>query len=388
MVCVNVGGLLLARIAQARRDAAMRRALGASRARIACQWTVESVLVAAIGGVVGLVLAAAAMPALVRWLSPLIGFGGFGRPPTLDVSFDLRIAAFGVAAILAHRHLGRARPYALVDEERHLRGAEGVDRRSRNRPDSIRAQRRSDRDDHGAAARRRASSSTRSTVSKAVDAGFDRELLVRFAIDPRLADYDGPAAAALQRRLLEETARLPGVQAAAITGTPVMQGMGMVMVVTPPGGPPDIDGAWNTSVNRVTAGYFATMGIELLSGAVFDDEQAPPKGPRPWSSMRRSRAASSATKTPSDVNSTGAGIQDAERTESSASSQDASYRSLREANPPIFYVNPLSFPPRFAGDFSLLVENDDPGGHHRPRSRAGAFDRPGAARDRCRDDVR
>jgi predicted permease len=100
MVCVNVGGLLLARIMQARRETAVRRALGASRARIACQWIVESMLVAAIGGVVGLVLAAVAMPALVRWLSPLIGFGGFGQPPTLEVSFDLRIAAFGGAAML------------------------------------------------------------------------------------------------------------------------------------------------------------------------------------------------------------------------------------------------------------------------------------------------
>jgi ABC-type antimicrobial peptide transport system permease subunit len=101
MVCLNVGGLLLARIALARRDTAVRRALGASRTRIACQWVVESLLVAAIGGAAGLALAAAALPVLVRWLAPLIGFGGFGRTATLDVPFDLRVAAFGAVAMLA-----------------------------------------------------------------------------------------------------------------------------------------------------------------------------------------------------------------------------------------------------------------------------------------------
>jgi hypothetical protein len=180
---------------------------------------------------------------------------------------------------------------------------------------------------------------------------------VRFAIDPRLAN-DGPAAALQQ--LLEETTRLPGVQAAGITGTPVMQGIGQVMVVTPPGGPPDTDGAWNTNVNRVTAGYFATMGIELVSGAVFDDAQVSAEEPTPVVVN-----AAFARRFFADEDAVG-GVFDMGREFKRPSYRivgvvaDANYRSLREANPPIFYVNPLSLPPQFAGDFSLLARTTTP----------------------------
>jgi predicted permease len=194
----------------------------------------------------------------------------------------------------------------------------------------------------------------------AVDAGFDRELLVRFVIDPQLADYDWPAATGLQRRLLEETPRLPGVDAAAITGTPVMQGIGTVMVVTPPGGPPDIEGAWNTNVNNVTAGYFATMGIELVSGAVFDDEQRAGEGPTPTvvnaAFARRFFPGEDAVGRVFDVGR-----------EFKAPSYrvvgvvaDANYRSLREVEPPIFYVNPLGGQQRSAGSFNLIVRTTTP----------------------------
>jgi hypothetical protein len=179
-------------------------------------------------------------------------------------------------------------------------------------------------------------------------------------VEPQLADYDGPAAAVLQRRLLEETTRLPGVQAAAITGTPVMQGIGVVMVVTPPGGPPDIDSAWNTNVNRVTASYFATMGIELSSGAVFDDQQGSAEGPTPAvvnaAFARRFFPGEDAVGRVFDMGR-----------EFKAPSYrvvgvvaDANYRSLREVEPPIFYVNPLGEQQRFAGAFNLIVRTATP----------------------------
>jgi predicted permease len=358
MVCVNVGGLLLARIAQARRDAALRRALGASRARIVSQWTVESVLLAAIGGVVGLVLAAAAMPPLVRWLSPLISFGGFGRPPTLEVSFDLRIAAFGLVAILATGFVAALVPtlwWTRRDTYAALKAS--IDDRETGRLQS-------------ALSVLQIAMTTVLLLGgglllhtldrlKAVDAGFDRELLVRVAIDPRLAGYGGPTADALQRRLLEETARLPGVQAAAITGSPVMQGLGAVMVVAPPGGPPAIDSAWNTTVNSVTANYFATMGIELLSGTIFDDERAP-EGPTPVvvnaAFQRRFFG---------DEDAVGREFDRGREFKTPTYRivgvvEDANFRSLRETNPPIFYANPLNFPPQLAGDFSLLVRTATP----------------------------
>jgi predicted permease len=361
MVCLNVGGLLLARIAQAKRDAAMRRALGASRTRIACQWTVESLLVAAIGGIGGLALAAGALPVLVRWLAPLIGFGGFGRAATLDVAFDLRVAAFGAVAMLGTGILAALLPaFSSLRKDAYVTLKASSDDRETRRLQS-------------------ALSVVQIAISTVllfaggltlhslerlddVDAGFDRELLVRFAFDTQLAKYDGPATAALQRRLLEETPRLPGVEAAAITHSPAMQGIGAVLTLTPPGGPPEIDSAWNTTFNNVTEGYFATMGIELSSGTlVDDDEQVSADGPVPIvvnaAFARRFFASVDVVGRVLDM---GREFK-TPRYRIVGVVEDANYRSLREANPPIFYANPLASPQQFPGTFSLLVRTATPG---------------------------
>ncbi|HEU4620115.1 MAG TPA: ABC transporter permease, partial [Gammaproteobacteria bacterium] len=371
MVCLNVGGLLLARITQARKDAAMRRALGASRLRIAGQWTAESLLVTAIGGAAGLALAAAAVPVLIRWLSPLIGFGSFGQAPALEVSFDLRIAAFGAGAMLGTGILAALVPVIWgAREDAYATLKASIDDRESRRIQS-------------------ALTVVQIAISAvlllggglllhsldrlaAVDPGFDRERLVRFELDPRLADYTGPAAAAFERRLLDEIGRLPSVEAAALTETPVMQGFGQVMVVSPPGGPPDVEGAWNTNLNRVTAGYFATMGIELSSGGVFDDE---PASAEAFGNGQTSAVAPAPI--PVVVNAAFArrffGGEDAVGRVFDVGREfkkptyrivgvvaDANYRSLREADPPICYMNPLSQPQTNAGAFSLLVRTTTP----------------------------
>jgi putative ABC transport system permease protein len=90
IACVNVTNLLLAYGAQRRGELAMRAALGAGRAQLVRQLLTESVLLAAIGGALGMVVAEAGVRALVALSPP-------GLPRVSAIRVDGTVFAFGVA---------------------------------------------------------------------------------------------------------------------------------------------------------------------------------------------------------------------------------------------------------------------------------------------------
>jgi len=92
IACANIANLMLARFAGRRREIAARFALGATRFHIVRQLVTESMLVAVLGGIVGLLLA--------QWaLTALIAFGGNLIPRALEIRIDP--LALGFALIMS-----------------------------------------------------------------------------------------------------------------------------------------------------------------------------------------------------------------------------------------------------------------------------------------------
>ena len=117
IACGNVASLLISRASARDREIAIRLSIGAGRTRVVRQLLVETLLLASVGGVLGLLVAAWGRDLLVTM---------FTRGATivdLDAGFDWRVLAFSVGDHRGQRHRGRHRAGAA----RHARRAGRVD---------------------------------------------------------------------------------------------------------------------------------------------------------------------------------------------------------------------------------------------------------------------
>jgi putative ABC transport system permease protein len=268
IACVNVANLMLARGESRRKEIAIRSAMGASRTRVTRQALTESLLFAIVGGLLGLLAAVGGVGAL-RALAP-------GSVPRVDeVSVDPMVVLFAMAVTLITGVLfGTGPALRAVREDAAESLKEGGKTSSGNARGLGRARRTLAVSEIALAlvALSGAGLMIRSLWHlQAIDLGFrpDHVLAVRLAPPQRYADG---SATALYSRILERIRALPEVvKAAAVEDLPITDGNSMWSML--------VDNAPMTTVakapaampQKVTPGYFETMGIGLVKGRTFTD---------------------------------------------------------------------------------------------------------------------
>ena len=265
IACANIANLMLARGAQRRPEFAMRIALGAGRLRIVRQLLVESLLLAAIGGLCGLLLA--------RWAAGfLVSYMSAGRTPiVLDLGMDLRMLTFTAAISILTAIL-----FGLVPALRVTVTEFTPPRHSRSRgrfhlpPGKILAV--------GQVALSlvllvSAGLFLRSLRNlNGLDEGFPRQSVIVVRVEPTGSNQRDPLVAQRLNRsytdLLERVRTIPGVRSAS---------MGNVSPLKPESGANagTIQTA-DVSAQAVYPGYFETLGQKLLAGRDFDEGDVGP----------------------------------------------------------------------------------------------------------------
>ncbi|HEX8652691.1 MAG TPA: ABC transporter permease [Pyrinomonadaceae bacterium] len=272
IACANVANLLLARAAAREKEIALRAALGAQRLRIVRQLLTESVLLAVLGSLLGLVFAWWGMGALVA-ISPrdLVNLHGVGLNLTV-LAWTLAVSLvtgiiFGLAPALEATRLNLN---DALKEGGKGAGGQGSTRSRRLRNALVVAE-------VALALVLLASAGllVKSFVRlQKIDTGFNTENVLTMVV--RLPDSkykEDPQFVAFFRQAMERIRTLPGVRAVGMVNyLPLYGGLGSATGFTIEGRPAPPPGEEPSTNVRVTdADYFSAMGIPLLRGRNFTD---------------------------------------------------------------------------------------------------------------------
>ncbi len=262
MACANIANLLLSKAAARRREIAVRLAIGAGRGRIVRQMLTEGLLLALMGGALGVVLAYWSANALVTMMS------NGGPRMALDISADGRVLGFALAVSLAACLLFSLAP-AWQSTRQGQQPALAEVRGSRWRLGK------------GLMVAQIAISLVlligaglfgRTLFNMySLDAGFDRHNVLLFSANFKKAGYKDDRLRVAQERVIAELKSLPGVTAASMALMPPVSGGGW-------DGDVDVEGYTygrgedkTSHLNAAGPGYFKLMGTPVLMGREFDE---------------------------------------------------------------------------------------------------------------------
>ena len=267
IACANVANLSLVRAEGRQREMAVRAAMGATRGRLARGFLLESVVLAAVGGALGVAAAWAGAPVLLRAAPPEL--------PRLDqISMDGTVLVFALGAAFLSALLFGAAPALRHD----IAGLLGV-LRSAGRGSTEGRERHHLRNVLvvGQTALAMVLLVGGGLLAKSfwevrrIDPGFDTDGILTFRLSLPGQQYSGAVElAAFHQQLLDRLRGLPGVTSAgAISALPLAESAAGTAyeiedIPTPAGELPPM--FW---YKYASPGYFETMGISVVVGRAF-----------------------------------------------------------------------------------------------------------------------
>jgi predicted permease len=270
IACLNVANLMLARATARHQEIAMRLSLGASRWRLVRQLLTESLLLAVVGGALGLALATIGANILVAMVS------GDAQGIALRLDPDRRILLFTAGVSITSGLLSGLIP-ALQGTRRGIQ--------------------------HGLREMRSTSGARRKLAAKALVAvqiavslvllvgcglflrtlynlktstlGYDPAGLVMVRVDPVAAGYRGEEIGRAIVALMHRLAALPDVKAATFSENGLFGGVESGTSIEIPGFTPSSDDDTQVRFDQAGPGFFTHAGIPLLMGRDFTEQDRP-----------------------------------------------------------------------------------------------------------------
>ncbi len=347
IVCANVANLLLSRATARQRELSIRLSMGATRGRLVRQLLTESVLLASIGGALGILVGywgAQLLPGVLGQTSPLdwrvLGFVVavtvatgvvFGMAPAL------RATGINVNTALkeSSRSVARSRTFVgkmllavqvavslvvLIGAGLFLRTVQNL---------------------------------------REVDVGFDPQNLVLFHVDPRMIQYDRARALGLFKSIVDRVAAVPGVRAVTFSHVPLLSGGRNSTGIF-------VDGRAYDPARRnhdngthrlvVWPNFFETMGMPLIVGRGFSQRDS--EGAQKVAVVNQAAARKFFPGENPIGRRFGHSIETSGELEIVGVLRDAKYDTMRDPAPPTMYVpypqatsiNNAVFEVRTAGD--------------------------------------
>jgi predicted permease len=260
IACANVSNLMLARSAARRKEIAVRLALGASRLRLVRLLLTESLLLAVLGALIGLLLAVSLPPVLLSVI-PEAGLDVDFKPNLTVFAYMFLISlitgvVFGLAPAIQSTKPG------LTDALKATRSGQRVSR-SRLRNLLVVGQ---------------VAVSLVLLVgagllvrglqqAQSSDLGFDQRNVVVLSMDLSTQGYDEARAATLYAQVAERLRTLPVIKSVALAQVAPFSGSRETTI--------DIEGGGSSigvGANAVSPEYFQTLGIPLRRGRAFTEE--------------------------------------------------------------------------------------------------------------------